>query len=1789
MATGVDTAMVGFSVMAIVACRSLASCTRTLRRLQFLAFTAEFSSSSSVYTLAASRLTIWNLWVASPLLQASPTAIAAVSGANATASSANATASSVNVSALSANATEIRRQLAPEAHVNAVLIVLFLFPALLALLGVLLVLSPPRTDGYSKLRARPLSCVLFLLDAGLMGFTDAAACLLFAPSPLEVVATIRGRRRTVIQSRSTFAILLLVPVILVLASLLVVCRLRRRGAVRWSPVLRFFADARSRAVSLHRPLSMAVASAVHRSLPAIIRWCGTISDAGSVPVSGPDGTELNLSEIEGVVPWTPDGRLFGDRRKDSIAEDEQRLLRSRPTSLWQRSVEVEGMRLWIDRRAQVYEAFKQQVDATACNGVITNAQGLRLFDAFGSPLVDLCQYCLYQFPHQPWQQLVDFEAGVLHVRQPSPWHGGCRIPWVPPARDIGIRERRLIRIWLDRWLLEAEMITKARDELMWLRSRGAGAANIQAANIQEPLATLRELAIALLRGKAAFQDPGDVSAHEIENRESLLVESMQEFRRLGLPFPWEREVCKLHEHEVLATLDVSSLQGDPFPSTVSSAAFGVKRFHVRSLALPALDLDAPNASLMGSCITLAACELHVSQLGCLADWAPTFGFGVSFEALRMPWRESLAPLFASSAGPGATAAGFLSDATARLLAVVSIVALRACGFQEGGAQPSGQGVLVAWSFAELGLCMLFSSESLQARLVQVLQLTLCFALLFMQRAELFSEALLLLDAICTGSALTILLYCVSQEARALHAMVLWVRQRRTLVWPVWRTAARDDGPGRPPPEPVYGEFSAVDSHVDGLPLPFLLVVPSLGLVFHAEPNAERGICADEMLQAGCRKRFAFYERPASLGPNLRKAREGEPSLSHRLQELGLRVDEIRNAMPLVLSGRQFAGTEELRELVCTIQIVNHVGCRWSSRQHDSFLSLYKPWGLPLAGASRGHGGDSARDGVLAKWRQEVLEWLGGEIGAAENSEAEADDIVSSMLNGGPTDSATRKVHTDDRIVPGVFTDDGVGSTKFTNSRCFYEGRVLHYVLLSSELRTTLDWNPDPLAAHPAQLLCTSEGYRGSGELRPCLLRLSCRRVVYRLRRKDDAAMGGVFPPCPDPVLQDHGDMVEHYVPMFFLENLVVDVETATIVLQARKHLSLDAAQAGDAPKSLPLTFQVSRPMAEIWHEVVYHHGMTQRKEYIQDYYGSVCAHPNLPNIFCRHGTYGEQLWENRSRYMGAWEWHMYHGSGELLDSRGQTKYRGQWRRGVRHGQGTFFYSQASTRRVYEGEWIGDEFNGRGELSVMSESLDDLRAAHPQAVAMYRGVFAVACGDWTPRDLCLGQLRSDRHQALIEAHFPMLSPADGAAGPGRQEAPQQLPGPTPLDHAEEFYSLDGNDVRHCGPDEGDSEITYADGTMYTGPCLAGAIPHGQGQLTEPSGMTFVGRFEHGLRGGHGTARLPNDVTYEGEFAHAGVRHGEGQVWIPRQLQEEVGFVQYKGQYVQGCRHGQGELIFPGARTHFSDVIFYQSGPVYAGSFRNGLREGDGMLEDYDGPQFEGQWTKDLPAVSERSTIKYSTGHHYKGASSGGARQGHGSLRASAEGPELYSGQWSDDLMDGHGELHASDGMYVGQFAMGKRQGQGRFEYVNPKAGSELPPHVAGKEKDKLATQARWYEGEWANDQPHGTGSYSDEYGYLCDGASFADGKIISERRPPARGMKERYLTSSPWPRAFEPTVVLPSPSSWPRWQDEPLSRLQGDEARAYEHLKGIDEGSGVANARVRAAHLGPPDAVGARWA
>ncbi|KAG8470668.1 hypothetical protein KFE25_009089 [Diacronema lutheri] len=200
--------------------------------------------------------------------------------------------------------------------------------------------------------------------------------------------------------------------------------------------------------------------------------------------------------------------------------------------------------------------------------------------------------------------------------------------------------------------------------------------------------------------------------------------------------------------------------------------------------------------------------------------------------------------------------------------------------------------------------------------------------------------------------------------------------------------------------------------------------------------------------------------------------------------------------------------------------------------------------------------------------------------------------------------------------------------------------------------------------------------------------------------------------------------------------------------------------------------------------------------------------------------------------------------------------------------------------------------------------------------------------------------------------------------------------------------------------------------------------------EPSGGSYAGMTQQGLRHGRGKYVYANPFfTYEGSWRR-GVKHGKGRFTLGD------GSV-YEGEFALGEIEGWGSRTWP-------------SGATYSGQFHLGEMHGTGTRIEPDGSQYEGEFCENQ-------------------------RHGRGKLRG-ADG-SIYDGEFVHNRPNGQGKLIGADGVaFEGQFVDGEKQGVGRQSWPDCSSYSGGWAASAFHGIGTYDAHGRSYRGNWAHGLP-----------------------------------------------------------------------------------------------------------------
>eukprot|EP00929_Paragymnodinium_shiwhaense_P030381 TRINITY_DN17231_c0_g1_i2.p1 TRINITY_DN17231_c0_g1~~TRINITY_DN17231_c0_g1_i2.p1 ORF type:complete len:3553 (-),score=663.80 TRINITY_DN17231_c0_g1_i2:169-10827(-) len=539
-----------------------------------------------------------------------------------------------------------------------------------------------------------------------------------------------------------------------------------------------------------------------------------------------------------------------------------------------------------------------------------------------------------------------------------------------------------------------------------------------------------------------------------------------------------------------------------------------------------------------------------------------------------------------------------------------------------------------------------------------------------------------------------------------------------------------------------------------------------------------------------------------------------------------------------------------------------------------------------------------------------------------------------------------------------------------------------------------------------------------GQLMDCMVEMGSDQITFRWRHEEET--------------------VTHAVPLELVQTMCPDEERVfsngrksiditfrpeaalhTDYVKLRKYINPEYDPATDVEKENMLTVVVPGFRFPVWCHMI-EEAQLLFAERIRFYMGNYEDHPLAPGSNMRHGE-GSQFWMNGQVYSGQWMNHTYHGRGDLwataadYEKRGHANYlvfpmyRGDWRDGKRHGAGTLRWQQKISKtaaesvgassgtslkvsKVYEGQFVDDLFSGHGKLYA-ERVLDKLTRSTRKATDRWN---LLQPAELHPdRMICFeGSFESHWSTAESVARRRDEVYARTYAGDGKHLELHKI-SPTSED----------------GPSRGRFERYYGDGTglQKSGPAMPDLAQvfyqHADSELEHmkeglalySDGWEFEGRLQQGLPEGMGQITLYGTDEPDSDAADSLHEGQEARPWVSK----------------------------------------------YKGTFREGLREGDGRHETRDGCVYEGQWWH---------------GHRHG--------EGQQANAEAAYGYSSYRGQWREDKRDGKGTMHMQCGdlgtlIYEGEFWNDMRHGFG----VLSREGEALPLYAGDWLRDQVSTAVK----------------------------------------------------------------------------------------------------------------------------
>ncbi|XP_043278536.1 radial spoke head 1 homolog isoform X2 [Venturia canescens] len=135
--------------------------------------------------------------------------------------------------------------------------------------------------------------------------------------------------------------------------------------------------------------------------------------------------------------------------------------------------------------------------------------------------------------------------------------------------------------------------------------------------------------------------------------------------------------------------------------------------------------------------------------------------------------------------------------------------------------------------------------------------------------------------------------------------------------------------------------------------------------------------------------------------------------------------------------------------------------------------------------------------------------------------------------------------------------------------------------------------------------------------------------------------------------------------------------------------------------------------------------------------------------------------------------------------------------------------------------------------------------------------------------------------------------------------------------------------------------------------------------------------------------------------------------------------YVGRYCKGLRHGKGLYVL-------------KNGARYEGDWRFGLKHGQGTFWYPDGTRYEGDWKRDTKYGF--GAYHYANRDVYEGGWKKNLRHGLGTYLYEATGTK-FMGTWTNDRMQGPGQLVHSRHRFHGSWELNLPYGRGCFVFEN----------------------------------------------------------------------------------------------------------------------------------------------------
>jgi hypothetical protein len=263
---------------------------------------------------------------------------------------------------------------------------------------------------------------------------------------------------------------------------------------------------------------------------------------------------------------------------------------------------------------------------------------------------------------------------------------------------------------------------------------------------------------------------------------------------------------------------------------------------------------------------------------------------------------------------------------------------------------------------------------------------------------------------------------------------------------------------------------------------------------------------------------------------------------------------------------------------------------------------------------------------------------------------------------------------------------------------------------------------------------------------------------------------------------------------------------------------------------------------------------------------------------------------------------------------------------------------------------------------------------------------------------------------------------------------------------------------------------------------------QGIEIMPDGSKYEGSYFDNQKSGIGTFVFKNGDVYNGEWR-----------------EDEMNGV---GKYDYISSGSSYEGFFEHGKMHGTGVYTSRDG-VYTGTFHHDVKHGRGVYKWVNGEEYEGDYQENVRHGD--GVYRYRNGDVYSGAWTADKQTGFGTLTNTGTGSDRgnnkidsggglsYKGNFVDGKFEGVGELEIKGRRYEGSFANNQMHGSGTLKYANGNI------YVGNFEHGKRTGQGHLlyskgdeYKGGWRDDAMEGLGKFTYSNGDVFEG-EFRGGK------------------------------------------------------------------------------------------